>query len=134
MKTQKIIEVQTKGKGLYSFTSKIIEGLNLPETGILNCFLQHTSASLVIQENADPTAKADLEEFVNRLIPDSDDWYSHTLEGADDSTSHLKAAILPTSLNIPICNGKLGLGTWQGIYVWEHRHAPHRRRVIVTVL
>jgi len=133
MAQQKIITVSTHGKGLYLITPKLLEGLDLPKTGLLNCFIPHTSASLVIQENADPTAKADLEEFLNRLAPDDDDWYSHTAEGPDDSTSHLKAALLPTSLSIPIVNGSLALGTWQGVYIWEHRDAPHTRKIIVTI-
>jgi secondary thiamine-phosphate synthase enzyme len=135
---QTILTVQTKGKGLHLITDQVQRALAeldpLPDSGMLNCFLQHTSASLLIQENADPTAKADLEEFLNRLIPDGQSWQTHTLEGPDDSTSHLKAAITQTSLMIPIYQGRLALGTWQGIYVWEHRRIAHRRNLLLTVM
>lgn len=130
---QKIIEISTQGRGLYSITDKIAKDLTLPKTGLINIFIQHTSASLLIQENYDPTAKADIEEFFCRLVPDKDKWYTHTLEGADDSTSHLKSAVTATSLNVPITNGKIGLGQWQGIYLFEHRLKPHQRRIIVTI-
>lgn len=129
------LTVSTHGTGLYPITQKIVEVLNpLPKTGLLNCFLQHTSASLVIQENADLTARQDLETFLDRLVPENQPWHRHTLEGPDDTTSHLKAAITATSLNIPIVDQRLGLGTWQGVYLWEHRKAPHVRRIVLTVL
>jgi secondary thiamine-phosphate synthase enzyme len=94
----------------------------------------HTSASLLIQENADPTARQDLEEFLERLAPEGQSWHRHTLEGPDDTTSHLKSALTNSSLNIPISNCALGLGTWQGIYLWEHRRSAHLRRLTLTVL
>jgi secondary thiamine-phosphate synthase enzyme len=134
MTQQKTVEVQTRGRGLYLITDQILDGLELPTTGLLNVFIQHTSASLLIQENADPTARADIEEFINRLVPESDTWYTHDAEGPDDSTSHLKSSITQVALTVPIVGGRLALGTWQGIYLWEHRHAAHRRKVIVTVL
>lgn len=130
------LRVSTKGRGLYAVTDLIrneLEGL-LPVTGLLNIFIQHTSASLLVQENADPTAKMDLEEFFERLAPEGESWHRHLTEGPDDTVSHLRASVLPTSLTIPIANGRLGLGTWQGIYVFEHRQARHERRLLLTVL
>ena len=102
--------------------------------GMCFLFLPHTSASLVISENWDPTARADLETFMERFIPDRDIWYSHDLEGADDATSHIRAMLTDTSLTFPVDAGNLSLGTWQGIYIFEHRAHPHRRRVLVRVL
>ena len=130
---QKTLKISTHGRGMYPITDLILETFVLPSEGLLNCFIQHTSASLLIQENYDPTAKADIEKFMCRLIPDSEKWYSHTLEGPDDSTSHLKSTLTPTSLTIPIANSKLALGQWQGIYLFEHRLASHTRKIIVTV-
>lgn len=97
-------------------------------------FLQHTSASLIIQENADPSAKRDLERWLERLVPEKDALYTHTSEGPDDMPSHIKAALTASSLGIPVLGGNLALGTWQGIYLWEHRSASQRRTVIVTVI
>src|SRR4051812_31894111 len=124
------ITVQTNGQGLTLITHLIEEKLlaqlpNPSHSGVLNIFLQHTSASLLIQENSDPTAREDLEDFLNRIAPEHQAWHRHLVEGPDDTVSHLKAAVLPTSLNIPIKNGKLAIGVWQGIYLWEHRRAPH---------
>ncbi|MCB0385451.1 MAG: secondary thiamine-phosphate synthase enzyme YjbQ, partial [Bdellovibrionales bacterium] len=102
--------------------------------GLVHLFLQHTSASLVIQENADPTAKADLETFLERLAPENETWHTHTIEGPDDTTSHLKSALTQAFLVLPVRNGRLALGTWQGLYLWEHRKAPHRRKILVTVM
>ncbi len=133
---QDIIAIQTQGAGLYLITDKIIQALgsNLPDMGLLNLFIQHTSASLLIQENADPTAREDMEEFFNRLAPENQSWHQHTMEGPDDTTSHLKSALTHTSLNIPITKGRLGLGTWQGIYLFEHRRAPHERKIILSLM
>jgi len=133
---QCILEVPTHRKGLHPITTLIERelGVHLPKTGILNVFITHTSASLLIQENADPTAREDLEEFLERTAPEGQGWHRHTLEGPDDTTSHLKSAITQTSLLVPIREGRLGLGTWQGIYLWEHRKSPHRRRLILTLL
>jgi len=130
------ITIQTRGKGLHPITSKIRESLSglLGETGLLNIFITHTSASLIIQENADPTARQDLESFMDRLVPDDQAWHRHTLEGPDDTTSHMKSVLTQVSLNIPINSGQLALGTWQGIYLWEHRSVPHNRNLILTVL
>ncbi|MBT3784211.1 YjbQ family protein [bacterium] len=130
------IEVRTRGKGLLLITREIEQALrgNLPQTGLLHLFLLHTSASLLIQENADPTARQDLEEFLERLAPEGQSWHRHTLEGPDDTTSHLKSALTNSSLNIPISNCALGLGTWQGISLWEHRRSAHLRRLTLTVL
>ncbi len=133
MKQHKLL-IQSTGKGLYAITDKVKALLeDLPQTGLLHLFLQHTSASLLIQENYDSTAKADLETFFDRLAPEGEDWHQHTLEGPDDTTSHLKAALTQSSLSIPIVEGELGLGTWQGIYLFEHRKASHQRQIIVTV-
>jgi secondary thiamine-phosphate synthase enzyme len=132
---QSILTIQSDGKGLYELTALIKRELGtLPAGGLLNVFVTHTSASLLIQENADPTARADLETFYEKLAPEGQGWHRHTLEGADDTTSHLKASLMHTSLNIPIVNGTLGLGTWQGIYLFEHRNAPHSRRIILSVV
>jgi len=97
-------------------------------------FLPHTSASLVMSENWDPTARADLETFMENLVPEDADWYTHDLEGSDDATSHIRSMLTDTSLTIPIDGGNLSLGTWQGIYVFEHRSRPHQRRVLMRVL
>jgi secondary thiamine-phosphate synthase enzyme len=96
-------------------------------------FVQHTSASLIIQENADPSARRDLEQWLNRLVAENDPLYTHTQEGADDMPSHIKGALTATSISIPVVGGRLALGTWQGIYLWEHRHAGQQRRLIVHV-
>jgi secondary thiamine-phosphate synthase enzyme len=101
--------------------------------GLCTVFIRHTSASLIIQENADPSARRDLEAWIGRQIPEGDPHYTHTDEGPDDMPSHIRAAITATSLSIPIIDGKLGLGTWQGVYVWEHRRAAHTREVLVHI-
>jgi len=103
------------------------------QEGLCTIFVRHTSASLVIQENADPTAKSDLERWLNRLVPEGDPFYEHDTEGPDDMPAHIKAALTAVSVSIPIINGKLGLGTWQGIYLWEHRHRGSEREVLVHV-
>lgn len=129
------IVISTEGKGLYEFTSKIHETFDQkwPDQGLLNIFIKHTSASLIIQENADPTAKQDLEEFLERLAPENQSWHKHTLEGPDDTTSHLKSCLTQTSLTIPIESKKLALGTWQGVYLWEHRTMGHNRNILLTL-
>jgi secondary thiamine-phosphate synthase enzyme len=101
--------------------------------GVATIFCQHTSCSLVIMENADPTARLDLEAWLDRLVPESDPYFEHTLEGPDDMPSHIKMALTRTSESVPFANGRLLLGTWQGIFLWEHRRAPHSRNVLVTV-
>ncbi|MFQ5756667.1 MAG: secondary thiamine-phosphate synthase enzyme YjbQ [Acidiferrobacterales bacterium] len=101
--------------------------------GLCTVFVQHTSASLIIQENADPSARRDLERWLERLVPEGDALYTHTTEGADDMPAHIKSALTATSLSIPVTNARLALGTWQGVYLWEHRHAGGTRRVIVHI-
>lgn len=131
----KQIHVDTPGQGLHEVTEKIhsvVQDAGLKE-GLCTVFLRHTSASLVIQENADPTAKRDLERWLNRLVPEGDPFYSHDAEGPDDMPSHLKAALTATSLSIPVADGKLALGTWQGIYLWEHRRRGSRRELVVHI-
>ncbi|MBP9837353.1 MAG: secondary thiamine-phosphate synthase enzyme YjbQ [Proteobacteria bacterium] len=133
---QKIIRIQTPAQGLFEITDRVVDVLRgaTIESGLCNIFIQHTSASLTIQENADPTARRDLEKWLNRLVPENDSLFTHTLEGADDMPSHIKSVLTATSLNIPIVNGELGLGTWQGIYLWEHRRSSHKRSVVVTIM
>ena len=129
------IVVETRGKGLFEFTRAVVDEVRAagPEIGLCTVFLRHTSASLTIQENADPSARRDLEHWLERLVPENDPDFTHTAEGPDDMPSHIKAALTATSLGIPIIGGRLGLGTWQGIYLWEHRAQPHRRRVLIHV-
>ena len=125
----------TPGQGLHEITaqvSSVVRAAAVKE-GLCTLFLRHTSASLVIQENADPTAKRDLERWLNRLVPEGDPFYSHDAEGPDDMPSHLKAALTATSLSIPIAEGKLALGTWQGIYLWEHRRRGSRRELVLHI-
>ena len=125
----------TPGQGLHEITgqvSSVVRSAAVKE-GLCTLFLRHTSASLVIQENADPTAKRDLERWLNRLVPEGDPFYSHDAEGPDDMPSHLKAALTATSLSIPIAGGKLALGTWQGIYLWEHRRRGSRRELVLHI-
>ncbi|MEP2717596.1 secondary thiamine-phosphate synthase enzyme YjbQ [Pseudophaeobacter sp.] len=128
--------ISTRGPGLYEFTRQVQDWL-LREgrsSGLLTLFVRHTSCSLLIQENADPEVQEDLQAFFSRLVPRSDDpamrYLRHTYEGPDDMPAHIKSAMLPVSLSIPITGGALGLGTWQGIYLFEHRDAPHRRQVL----
>ena len=125
--------MQTRGKGLYDITGQVARWLaeNPIETGLLTVFIQHTSASLTIQENADPDVVFDLNAFFNRLVPEDNRLYRHTAEGADDMPAHIRAALTLTQLSIPVTDGRMALGTWQGIYVFEHRAAPHRRRVVL---
>jgi secondary thiamine-phosphate synthase enzyme len=125
----------TPGQGLHDITAQVaavVRTASIKE-GLCTVFVRHTSASLVIQENADPTAKRDLERWLNRLVPEGDPFYSHDAEGPDDMPSHVKAALTATSLSIPVMGGNLGLGTWQGIYLWEHRRRGSRRELVVHV-
>jgi secondary thiamine-phosphate synthase enzyme len=130
------ISVSTKGRGLYEITEQVtgLVGEARVQTGLCTLHIQHTSASLLIQENADPGVRRDLDRFFNRLAPDGDDLYEHTAEGDDDMPAHVRTALTSVNLSVPIASGRLVLGTWQGIYVWEHRKHPHRRRVIMHVL
>jgi secondary thiamine-phosphate synthase enzyme len=130
------LEIPTRGKGLYAFTDKVnaqLRAWNVRE-GMCFLFCPHTSASLTINENYDPTAKADLETSLEKLVPENERWYSHDLEGPDDATSHIRAMLTDTSLTIPLDDGRLTLGTWQGVFLFEHRARPHRREVWVRVL
>jgi len=125
--------VDTAGQGLVEVTAQVtslVEGCGLEE-GLCTVFVRHTSASLVIQENADPSAKRDLERWLARLVPEGDPFYEHDAEGPDDMPSHIKAALTATSLSIPIADGRLSLGQWQGIYLWEHRRRGSRRELMV---
>ncbi len=128
--------INTSGKGLYSFTDGIRQRINRwqVQTGMCYLFIQHTSASLVIGESYDPTARQDMETFMERLVPEGQSWYRHTLEGKDDSTSHIRSMLTSISLTIPIDRGKLSLGTWQGVYLFEHRNEDQSRDVLLRVL
>jgi len=130
------ILIETHGKGLYDFTREIRKWLDAQKagTGLLTVFCQHTSASLVIQENADPDVVADLRDFMDRLVPEDTRLYRHTAEGPDDMTSHIRTALTQTSLSIPVKDGRMTLGTWQGVYLFEHREQKHRRSVILHLL
>lgn len=130
------LEIPTRGKGLYPFTRQVQEQLRAwgVSEGMCFIYIPHTSASLLISENYDPTAQADLETFMERLIPENQTWMTHTLEGGDDSSSHLRAMLTDVSLSIPVDAGRLTLGNWQGVYLFEHRARPHRRQVLIRVL
>ena len=130
------LEVSTPGKGLHDVTEAVRSQLltwNVRE-GMCYLFLAHTSASLVLSENWDPTARADLETFMDRLVPERDNWYTHNLEGPDDATSHIRSMLTDVSVTIPVDDGNLSLGTWQGIYIFEHRARPHHRNLLMRVL
>jgi len=129
-------EIRTRGKGTYQITSEVagIVQRSGIETGTVTVFVRHTSASLVIMENADPSARRDLEEFFERLVPENTPWFVHTDEGPDDMPSHIRMALTRTSEVIPIMGGRMVLGTWQGIFLFEHRRAPHRREIVVSVV
>ena len=130
------LEVRTNGEGTYEVTEDIrgrIDKCGLRD-GTVTIFVQHTSCSLIIMENADPTARRDLEEFFNRLVPEDADYFTHGSEGSDDMPSHIRMVLTRTSETIPIANGKMQLGTWQGILLFEHRHAPHRRKIWITIM
>lgn len=131
-----MLTISTRGKGLYPFTKQVenwVSKLQMNE-GLLTAFVQHTSCSLVIQENADPDVTLDLRDFFERLAPENEEGYRHTAEGPDDMTSHIRSTLTQTSLSIPVIGGKLALGTWQGLYVFEHRAHPHQRQVVLQVL
>ncbi len=129
------LTLRPRGPGLHEFTkelSDLVERAGV-EDGLCTVLVQHTSASLTIQENADPSARRDLERWLERLVPEDDPLYTHTLEGPDDMPAHIKAALTATSLSIPVQDGRLALGTWQGVYLWEHRARGGARRVVVHV-
>jgi len=129
------IHISTPRQGLFEFTGKVANIVlkSGQKEGLCTLFIKHTSASLTIQENADPAVKHDLHQWFNRLVPEKDALYTHTLEGADDMPAHIKSALTATSLSIPIIDGKLALGTWQGIFLWEHRHQGGQRAVIIHI-
>ena len=136
---QTILDIRTTGQGLYEFTDDVVRFVRESgvREGLLTLFVQHTSCSLCVQENADPDVRRDLEEFFCRLVPSSDApsmrWISHTVEGPDDMPAHIKAALTHVSLSIPVTAGRLALGQWQGIYLFEHRKAEHTRHVVAHV-
>jgi len=132
---QEELSIHTRGRGTYDLGAEVegvVERAGI-DTGLCHVFVQHTSASLMLCENADPTVRRDLEAFISRLIPDGDPIYRHTSEGPDDMPAHVRTVLTHSGLTIPVTGGRCGLGTWQGIYLWEHRRAPHHRRVTVTV-
>ena len=130
------LEVRTKGKGLYEITDGVQAQIDRRgvRNGTVTVFVQHTSCSLLIMENADPTARRDLEEFFDRLVPEDADYFTHGSEGRDNMPSHIRMALTRTSETIPVVDGKMQLGTWQGIFLFEHRRAPHRRKISVTII
>ena len=135
MSYQRTVQLTTRGRGTYELTDQIdaIVRDSAIETGLCHVFVQHTSASLVICENADPTVRRDLERFIDRLAPDGDPIYDHTLEGPDDMPAHVRAILTKMDLTVPVTKGRCALGTWQGLYLYEHRLRSHSRRLLVTV-
>ena len=132
---QSELRIETRGRGTNDVT-RDVEGAVRDagiDTGLCHVFIRHTSASLILCENADPDVRRDLETFMLRTVPDGDPDFVHTAEGPDDMPAHVRSILTQTDLNIPVRDGRLALGTWQGIYLWEHRHAPHSRTLIVTV-
>jgi secondary thiamine-phosphate synthase enzyme len=130
------LTIATTGRGTYDLTREIAQIVRASgaRTGVATVFIHHTSASLIICENADPSVRTDLEAFAARLVPDGDPAFTHDAEGDDDMPAHVRSVLTQTSIGVPIADGRLGLGTWQGLYLWEHRKAPHRRHVSVTVV
>jgi secondary thiamine-phosphate synthase enzyme len=135
MVVQETFEVTTRGRGFESLTARVEDALarSRVQLGLCNVFTQHTSASLLITENADSAVRRDLERFMQRVAPDGSADYEHDTEGPDDMPAHIRSILTNATLTVPIASGQLQLGTWQGIYLWEHRHAGHRRQVIVTI-
>ena len=130
------LTVATKGKGTYQITAKVEAFVRESkiENGVVTIFAQHTSCSLIVMENADPTARRDLEEYFDRLVPENADYFEHDSEGADDMPSHIRMVLTRSSETIPVADGRMQLGTWQGIFLFEHRRASHRRKIVVTVM
>jgi len=130
------LELRTKGKGLYEITEDVQSKIDSSgvRSGAVTVFVQHTSCSLLVMENADPTARRDLEAFFDRLVPEDADYFTHGSEGSDDMPSHIRMALTRTSETIPIADGKMQLGTWQGIFLFEHRRATHRRKILITIM
>lgn len=132
---QQTLTIRAPGAGLHEITGQVAAVLEASglRSGLLNVFCRHTSCSLVIMENADPSARRDLEAWLDRLVPEDDPHFTHTLEGPDDMPSHIKMALTRTSETVPFAAGRLLLGTWQGLFLWEHRRSPHARQLVVTV-
>jgi len=130
------LEIRTHGKGLYEITDQIESKIDKCgiQNGTVTVFVQHTSCSIVIMENADPSARRDLEEFFERLVPEDADYFTHGSEGSDDMPSHIRMVLTRTSEIVPIVDGRMQLGTWQGIFLFEHRCAPHRRKIFITII
>lgn len=135
MHAQSTLQVETRGRGMVDITRRVADAVTAcgARTGLCTVFIRHTSASLIISENADPDVLRDLETFISRLVPDGDPAYRHDAEGPDDMPAHVRSVLTATSLSVPIVAGKVALGTWQAIYLWEHREAPHRREILVHV-
>ncbi|MEW7997373.1 MAG: secondary thiamine-phosphate synthase enzyme YjbQ [Candidatus Thiodiazotropha endolucinida] len=135
MVIQEQIRIQTRGRNTYNITGEVSEAIGRAgiATGICQLFIQHTSASLILCENADPTVRTDLERIMSRLVPDGDPIFDHTLEGPDDMPAHVRSILTHMDLSLPISQGRPALGTWQGIYLWEHRTHPHQRSVTLTL-
>lgn len=130
------LKIATRGRGFTDVTAQVdaaVQGSGVQD-GLVNVFIRHTSASLIVQENADPDVRVDLERFFNDLVPDGDPRYRHVDEGPDDMSAHVRSVLTQTSLSVPVRAGRLSLGTWQAIYLWEHRHADHRRVLDITVV
>lgn len=129
------LTVTVPGPGLHEITSEIADAVSASgrTEGLCTVFIRHTSASLTIQENADPSARRDLERWLERLVPENDPLFTHTVEGPDDMPSHIRSALTATSLGIPIVDGRLALGTWQGVFLWEHRRSRHSREIVVHI-
>ena len=132
---QKRLAVATRGRGTYDITGEVVQAVRESgvRTGLCHVFIHHTSASLILCENADPTVRSDLEAFLARLVPDGDRLFDHTDEGPDDMSAHVRSILTKMDLTLPVIDGRCGLGTWQGIYLYEHRAHGHRRQVTVTV-
>ena len=132
----KTLTIRTRGRGTTEITTEVQDAVRASgiSEGLCTVFIHHTSASLTINENADPDVQRDLDAFLSRLVPDGDSLYVHTMEGPDDMPAHVRAALTQTSLSIPVSRGRCTLGTWQGVFLWEHRHRGHQRRVTVTVV
>ena len=130
------LEVRSHGKGLYEITDDVQSKIDKSgvRNGTVTVFVQHTSCSIVVMENADPTAQHDLEKFFDRLVPENADYFTHDAEGGDDMPSHIRMVLTRTSETVPVMDGKMQLGTWQGVFLFEHRRAPHRRNVLITIM
>ncbi|MEE9159162.1 MAG: secondary thiamine-phosphate synthase enzyme YjbQ [Gammaproteobacteria bacterium] len=135
MVVQETLTVSTRGRGTYDISGDVakVVGSSGVENGLCSVFVQHTSASLILCENADPTVRSDLESFMSRIVPDGDPLFQHTTEGPDDMPAHVRSVLTQSGLTVPVSRGRCVLGTWQGIYLWEHRKAPNRRRITITV-